>query len=55
MESDESVRLYENAAWLPGRAALGNAARRSGVMVRGRWLPEAQIQKRLTAMAEARR
>jgi GT2 family glycosyltransferase len=26
MESDESVTLYENAAWLPGRAALGNAA-----------------------------
>ena len=26
MESDESLRLYENAAWLPGRAVLGNAA-----------------------------
>ncbi|HVF73740.1 MAG TPA: glycosyltransferase family 2 protein [Acidimicrobiales bacterium] len=26
MESDESIRLYENASWLPARAALGNAA-----------------------------
>ena len=34
---------------------LENVARRSGVMVRGRWLPEAEIQKRLTTMAEARR
>jgi hypothetical protein len=30
---------------------LRNVARRSGVMVRGRWLPEAEIQKRLAGIA----
>jgi imidazolonepropionase-like amidohydrolase len=35
--------------------SLANVARRSGVMVRGRWLPEADIQKRLAAIAEARK
>ena len=33
---------------------LRNVARRSGVMVRGRWVPEADIQKRLTAIAQSR-
>jgi imidazolonepropionase-like amidohydrolase len=32
-------------------ADLGNLARRSGVMVRGRWLPESEIQRRLAAIA----
>jgi imidazolonepropionase-like amidohydrolase len=32
-------------------ADLGNLQRRSGVMVRGRWLPEAEIQQRLAAIA----
>jgi imidazolonepropionase-like amidohydrolase len=32
-------------------ADLGNLARRSGVMVRGRWLPESEIQRRLEAIA----
>ena len=30
---------------------LANVKRRAGVMVRGRWLPEAEIQKRLQAIA----
>lgn len=30
---------------------LGNTEKRSGVMVRGRWLPEAEIQKRLQQIA----
>jgi imidazolonepropionase-like amidohydrolase len=32
-------------------ADVGNLTRRSGVMVRGRWLPEAEIQQRLAAIA----
>jgi imidazolonepropionase-like amidohydrolase len=32
-------------------ASLDNLARRSGVMVRGRWLPESEIQTRLAAIA----
>jgi hypothetical protein len=32
-------------------ADVANVERRSGVMVRGRWLPEAEIQKRLAAIA----
>ncbi|MGI9078005.1 MAG: amidohydrolase family protein [Gemmatimonadaceae bacterium] len=31
---------------------IGNLERRSGVMVRGRWLPEAEIRKRLERIAE---
>jgi imidazolonepropionase-like amidohydrolase len=31
---------------------LRNVARRSGVMVRGRWLPETEIQKRLAGIAQ---
>jgi imidazolonepropionase-like amidohydrolase len=31
---------------------LGNVAKRAGVMVRGRWLPEAEIQSRLEKIAE---
>lgn len=31
---------------------LANVARRSGVMVRGRWLPESDIQARLAQIAE---
>ena len=31
---------------------LENVARRAGVMVRGRWLPEAEIQARLAKIAE---
>ncbi|MGH7529159.1 MAG: amidohydrolase family protein [Gemmatimonadales bacterium] len=34
-------------------ADLGNVARRAGVMVTGRWLPEAEIQARLERMAAA--
>ena len=30
---------------------VGNVARRAGVMVRGRWLPEAEIQTRLARIA----
>jgi imidazolonepropionase-like amidohydrolase len=30
---------------------VGNVQRRAGVMVRGRWLPESEIQKRLEAIA----
>jgi hypothetical protein len=30
---------------------LSNTARRAGVMVRGRWLGEEEIQKRLAAIA----
>ena len=32
---------------------LANAARRSGVMVRGRWIPESEIQSRLSQIAAA--
>ena len=32
-------------------ADLANLSRRSGVMVRGRWLPESEIQQRLAAIA----
>jgi len=32
---------------------LGNLSRRAGVMVRGRWLPETEIQERLQAIAAA--
>jgi imidazolonepropionase-like amidohydrolase len=32
---------------------VANLARRSGVMVRGRWLPEAEIQNRLATIAAA--
>jgi predicted amidohydrolase YtcJ len=31
---------------------IGNVRRRAGVMVRGRWLPESEIQQRLDAIAE---
>ncbi len=31
---------------------IGNVRRRAGVMVRGEWLPEAEIQERLAAIAE---
>ncbi|MBA3557167.1 MAG: amidohydrolase family protein [Gemmatimonadaceae bacterium] len=34
---------------------IGNLERRSGVMVRGRWLPEAEIRRRLEAIAEGYR
>lgn len=33
---------------------VANAEKRSGVMVRGRWLPESEIQKRLAEIAAAR-
>jgi imidazolonepropionase-like amidohydrolase len=33
---------------------LRNVARRAGVMTRGRWLPETEIQKRLAAIAQSR-
>ena len=33
------------------RADLANLTRRSGVMLRGRWLPEPEIQRRLEAIA----
>ena len=32
---------------------ITNIAKRSGVMVRGRWLPEAEIQERLAKIATA--
>lgn len=32
-------------------ASVANVQRRAGVMVRGRWLPESEIQKRLAAIA----
>jgi imidazolonepropionase-like amidohydrolase len=32
---------------------LSNLSRRAGVMVRGRWLPESEIQERLQAIAAA--
>lgn len=32
-------------------ADVGNVARRAGVMVRGRWLPESEIQARLARIA----
>jgi imidazolonepropionase-like amidohydrolase len=32
---------------------LGNVAKRAGVMVRGKWIPEAEIQARLTKIAAA--
>lgn len=32
---------------------VGNVARRAGVMVRGRWLPESEIQERLARIAAA--
>ena len=35
-------------------ADVANVSKRSGVMVRGRWLPESEIQKRLAAIAAAR-
>jgi imidazolonepropionase-like amidohydrolase len=31
---------------------IGNVSRRGGVMVRGHWIPEEQIQRRLTALAD---
>jgi imidazolonepropionase-like amidohydrolase len=34
-------------------ADIGNVARRAGVMVRGRWLPEWEIQARLAKIGEA--
>jgi imidazolonepropionase-like amidohydrolase len=34
-------------------ADIGNTARRSGVMVRGRWLPQAEIDRRLAEVAKA--
>jgi imidazolonepropionase-like amidohydrolase len=33
---------------------IANVQHRAGVMVRGRWLPEEEIQDRLNAMAERR-
>jgi imidazolonepropionase-like amidohydrolase len=36
-------------------ADIGNVARRSGVMVRGRWLAKAEIDRRLEEMAERRK
>ena len=36
-------------------ADISNVARRAGVMVRGRWLPEAELQQRLEAIAAANR
>jgi imidazolonepropionase-like amidohydrolase len=36
-------------------ADLANLTRRAGVMVRGRWLPEAEIQRRLEAIAARNR
>ena len=32
---------------------VGNVSRRAGVMVRGRWIPESEIQERLKKIAEA--
>jgi imidazolonepropionase-like amidohydrolase len=32
---------------------IRNTAKQSGVMVRGRWLPKAEIDKRLAAIASA--
>jgi len=34
-------------------ADVANVARRAGVMVRGRWVPEAEIQRRLAEIAAA--
>jgi imidazolonepropionase-like amidohydrolase len=34
---------------------VGNVAKSAGVMVRGRWLPRAEIDRRLEAMAERRK
>ncbi len=34
---------------------ISNVARRAGVMVRGRWLPEVEIQKRLESIADSYR
>jgi imidazolonepropionase-like amidohydrolase len=36
-------------------ARIENAARRAGVMVRGRWIPQAEIESRLKRMAAERR
>jgi imidazolonepropionase-like amidohydrolase len=33
---------------------LGNMEKRSGVMIRGRWIPQAEIEKRLAQIASAR-
>jgi imidazolonepropionase-like amidohydrolase len=32
---------------------VANTTRRSGVMLRGRWLPKAEIETRLTAIAKS--
>jgi imidazolonepropionase-like amidohydrolase len=34
-------------------ADIGNVQRRAGVMVRGRWLPESEIQRRLEQIARS--
>jgi imidazolonepropionase-like amidohydrolase len=34
--------------------ALANVEKRSGVMIRGRWLPQSEIEKRLAQIASAR-
>jgi imidazolonepropionase-like amidohydrolase len=36
-------------------ADIGNVAKQSGVMVRGRWLPKTEIDRRLEAMAASRK
>jgi imidazolonepropionase-like amidohydrolase len=36
-------------------ADIGNVAKQSGVMVRGRWLPKAEIDRRLEAIAASRK
>jgi len=66
--SREAARYFGTDEWgviAPGRSAdlilvdgnpledIGNVARRSGVMVRGRWLPESEIQTRLEAIADS--
>ncbi len=64
--SRDAARYFGTGEWgtvAPGKAAdlilvdgnpledIGNVARRSGVMVRGQWLPESEIQARLEAIA----
>jgi len=64
----EAARYFGTDEWgviAPGRSAdlilvdgnpledIANVARRSGVMVRGQWLPESEIQTRLEAIADS--
>lgn len=68
MGTRNAARYFDSEDWgilEPGRAAdmilveanpledIGNLTRRAGVMVRGRWLPESEIQERLDGIARA--